>query len=242
MDNIDVVYAKEKGLGVYNTPAASSRSVAELVIAHAMTLSRHLHLANRSMPVKGNTEFGKLKKQCSEGRELLGQTIGIIGFGRIGQEVARLALGMGMKVIAADPYVEQAEIKIQIQQQNLSVQITTIPLADLLASADIITVHIPKADVPLIAKPDLEILKPGVLLINTARGGVFDEDAILEGLNSGVIGGAALDVFVGEPTPRIEILTHPKISLSPHIGGSTAEAQENVGKELAQLIINHFRQ
>lgn len=242
MDNIDVVYAKEKGLGVYNTPAASSRSVAELVIAHAMTLSRHLHLANRSMPVKGNTEFGKLKKQCSEGRELLGQTIGIIGFGRIGQEVARLALGMGMKVIAADPYVEQAEIKIQIQQQNLSVQITTIPLADLLASADIITVHIPKADVPLIAKPDLEILKQGVLLINTARGGVFDEDAILEGLNSGVIGGAALDVFVGEPTPRIEILTHPKISLSPHIGGSTAEAQENVGKELAQLIINHFRQ
>ena len=241
MDNIDVVYAKEKGLGVYNTPAASSRSVAELVIAHAMTLSRHLHLANRSMPVKGNTEFGKLKKQCSEGRELLGQTIGIIGFGRIGQEVARLALGMGMKVIAADPYVEQAEIKIQIQQQNLSVQITTIPLADLLASADIITVHIPKADVPLIAKPDLEILKQGVLLINTARGGVFDEDAILEGLNSGVIGGAALDVFVGEPTPRIEILTHPKISLSPHIGGSTAEAQENVGKELAQLIINHFR-
>ena len=241
MDNIDVVYAKEKGLGVYNTPAASSRSVAELVIAHAMTLSRHLHLANRAMPVKGNTEFGKLKKQCSEGRELLGQTIGIIGFGRIGQEVARLALGIGMKVIAADPYVEQAEIKIQIQQQNLSVQIITIPLADLLASADIITVHIPKADVPLIAKPDLEILKPGVLLINTARGGVFDEDAILEGLNSGVIGGAALDVFVGEPTPRIEILTHPKISLSPHIGGSTAEAQENVGKELAQLIINHFR-
>ena len=241
MDNIDVVYARERGLGVYNTPAASSRSVAELVIAHAMTLSRHLHLANRSMPVKGNTEFGKLKKQCSEGRELLGQTIGIIGFGRIGQEVARLALGMGMNVLAADPYVEQAEIKIQIQQEKVTIKITTIPLADLLASSDIITVHIPKADVPLIAKPDLDNLKRGVLLINTARGGVFDEDAILEGLESGVIGGAALDVFVGEPTPRADILSHPKISLSPHIGGSTAEAQENVGKELAQLIINHFR-
>lgn len=241
MDNIDVVYARERGLGVYNTPAASSRSVAELVIAHAMTLSRHLHLANRSMPVKGNTEFGKLKKQCSEGRELLGQTIGIIGFGRIGQEVARLALGMGMNVLAADPYVEQAEIKIQIQQEKVTIKISTIPLADLLASSDIITVHIPKADVPLIAKPDLDNLKRGVLLINTARGGVFDEDAILEGLESGVIGGAALDVFVGEPTPRADILSHPKISLSPHIGGSTAEAQENVGKELAQLIINHFR-
>ena len=240
MDNIDVVYARERGLGVYNTPAASSRSVAELVIAHAMTLSRHLHLANRSMPVKGGTEFGKLKKLCSEGRELLGQTIGIIGFGRIGQEVARLALGMGMNVVASDPYVEQAEIKIQIQQEKVSIKITTIPLADLLASSDIITVHIPKADVPLIAKPDLDILKRGVLLINTARGGVFDEDAILEGLNNGIIGGAALDVFVGEPTPRADILSHPKISLSPHIGGSTAEAQENVGKELAQLIINHF--
>ena len=241
MDNIDVVYARERGLGVYNTPAASSRSVAELVIAHAMTLSRHLHLANRTMPVKGNTEFGKLKKQCSEGREILGQTIGIIGFGRIGQEVAKLALGMGMKVIAADPYVAEAEIKIQIQQEKISIKIATIPLAELLASSDIITVHIPGADVPLIAKPDLEILKRGVLLINTARGGVFDEDAILEGLESGVIGGAALDVFVGEPTPRADLLSHPKISLSPHIGGSTAEAQENVGKELAQLIINHFR-
>ncbi len=244
MDNIDVVYAKEKGLSVYNTPAASSRSVAELVMGHAFTLMRQLHLANRSMPVSGQTDFGKLKKQCSEGRELSGKTIGIIGFGRIGQEVARIALGLGMNVVAADPYVAEANIEIKIPgaAATVNIKIVTGDLETLFNASDIITVHIPKADPPLIGHKELGQLKNGVILINTARGGVFDEDALLAGLNSGVIGGVGLDVFVGEPAPRIEILSHPKISLSPHIGGSTTEAQENVGKELAQLIINHFRQ
>ena len=109
-----------------------------------------------------------------------------------------------------------------------------------MSQSDIITIHIPKADKPIIGKDELSSLKKGVILINTARGGVFDEDALIEGLNSGQIGGAGLDVFVGEPTPRTDILTHPKISLTPHVGGSTAEAQENVGRELAGLIINHF--
>ncbi len=242
MDNIDVAYAREKGLGVYNTPAASSRSVAELVTGHAFTLIRHLHLANRAMPMTGNTEFAKLKKQCSEGNELLGKTIGIIGFGRIGQEVARIALGLGMKVIASDPFVEKASIVIRVQgtEQTIAVDIPTTDTSTLLRQSDIITIHIPKADKPVIGKDELAILKKGVILINTARGGVFDEDALIEGLSSGQIGGAGLDVFVGEPTPRADILTHPKISLTPHVGGSTAEAQENVGKELAELIINHF--
>ena len=242
MDNIDVAYAREKGLGVYNTPAASSRSVAELVIGHALTLYRLLHLANRAMPVGGNTEFAKLKKQCSEGHELLGKTIGIIGFGRIGQEVARIALGMGMRVIATDPFVKAATIVIRVQgsEQTISVPIETIDIQSLLSSADIITIHIPKADKPVIDQSNLSGLKKGVVLINTARGGVFDEDALLEGLQSGQIGGVGLDVFVGEPTPRADILHHPKISLTPHVGGSTAEAQENIGTELAQLIIQHF--
>ena len=242
MDNIDVAYAREKGLGVYNTPAASSRSVAELVTAHAFTLSRQLHLANRAMPVTGNTEFAKLKKQCSEGNELLGKTIGIIGFGRIGQEVARIALGLGMNVIASDPFVKEAKIVITIPgaQQSLSVDIHTTDINTLLSQSDIITIHIPKADKPVIGKEELAILKKGVILINTARGGVFDEDALIEGLNSGQIGGAGIDVFVGEPTPRADILTHPRISLTPHVGGSTVEAQENVGRELAGLIIGHF--
>ena len=242
MDNIDVAYAREKGLGVYNTPAASSRSVAELVTAHAFTLARQLHLANRAMPVTGNTEFAKLKKQCSEGNELLGKTIGIIGFGRIGQEVARIALGLGMNVIASDPFVKEAKIVITIPgaQQSLSVDIHTTDINTLLSQSDIITIHIPKADKPVIGKEELAILKKGVILINTARGGVFDEDALIEGLNSGQIGGAGIDVFVGEPTPRADILTHPRISLTPHVGGSTVEAQENVGRELAGLIIGHF--
>ncbi len=241
MDNIDVAYAKEKGLGVYNTPAASSRSVAELVIAHMLSLSRHLHMANRSMPASGQTDFGKLKKQASEGNEILGKTIGIIGFGRIGQEVAKMALGMGMKVMATDPFVKNAMLRLQIHgAERIEIPIETVDMETVLRQSDMITIHIPKSDKPIIGKEELSILKKGVLLVNTARGGVFDEDILLEGLNSGVIGGVGLDVFVGEPTPRADLLSHPKISLSPHIGGSTAEAQENVGKELAGLIIDHF--
>ncbi|HJW29602.1 MAG TPA: NAD(P)-dependent oxidoreductase [Saprospiraceae bacterium] len=242
MDNIDVAYAREKGIAVYNTPAASSRSVAELVFAHIFSLLRHLQAMNRAMPVTGQTEFGKLKKQSSEGNELLGKTIGIIGLGRIGQEVARMALGLGMKVIATDPFVKEADIEIRVAGASgtLQVHLQTVGIEAVLQQSDFITIHIPKADTPLIGMKELGQLKKGVLLINTARGGVFDEDAILSGLASGVIGGAGIDVFVGEPTPKIEILTHPKISLSPHIGGSTQEAQENIGKELAGLLIKHF--
>ncbi len=244
MDNIDVAYAKERGIGVYNTPAASSRSVAELVFGHIFTLARLLDVSNRSMPVTGQTDFGKLKKQCSDGFELLGKTIGIIGFGRIGQEVARMALGLGMSVIASDPFVKEAiiDIKVNGAEEKINVPIRTIDIKTLLAQSDIITIHIPKADKPVIGHDELSALRKGVLLVNTARGGVFDEDAILEGLASGQIGGAGIDVFIGEPMPRLDILTHSKISLSPHIGGSTAEAQANVGKELAGLIINHFRE
>jgi D-3-phosphoglycerate dehydrogenase len=242
MDNIDVAYARGKGIGVYNTPAASSRSVAELVFAHTFTLMRHLHAMNRAMPTKGHTEFGKLKKQSSEGNELLGKTMGIIGFGRIGQEVARMALGLGMQVVATDPFVKEATIEIKVAgaEGSLHVRIPTTDTDTLFGASDIITIHIPKADHPLIGMNELTKLKKGVLLINTARGGVFDEDAILAGLEDGTIGGAGLDVFTGEPTPGTELLTHPRISLSPHIGGSTVEAQENVGKELAGLIIQHF--
>jgi len=242
MDNIDVDYARQKGIGVYNTPAASSRSVAELVFAHAFNLSRQLQIMNRAMPVTGQTEFAKLKKQASEGSELFGKTIGIIGFGRIGQEVARMALGLGMHVVATDPFVKEANIAIQVSgaTATLNVVIPTRDFKTVFQKSDIITIHIPKADKPVIGVDELSQLKKGVILINTARGGVFDEEAILTGLASGIIGGAGIDVFDGEPTPRLEILTHPKISLSPHVGGSTLEAQENVGKELAGLIIKHF--
>jgi D-3-phosphoglycerate dehydrogenase / 2-oxoglutarate reductase len=243
MDNIDVAYAREKGIGVYNTPAASSRSVAELVFTHAFSIARLLQVMNRAMPVSGQTEFAKLKKQASEGSELLGKTIGIIGFGRIGQEVAKMALGLGMHVVATDPFVKEATISIHVSgaTSSLNVVIPTTDIKTVFQKSDIITIHIPKADKPVIGADELSQLKKGVILINTARGGVFDEEAILSGLASGIIGGAGIDVFVGEPTPRMEILSHPKISLSPHVGGSTIEAQENVGKELAGLIIHHFQ-
>lgn len=241
MDNIDVTYALEKGIAVYNTPAASSRSVAELVFAHAFTLSRQLHLANREMPSRGLADFGKLKKTCSAGYELLGKTIGIFGFGRIGQEVARMALGLGLEVLATDPYVSEATIELQVPGHvRIPVTIKTVEPEKVLAAADIITVHIPKADKPILGPANLDTLKKGVLLINTARGGVFDEDTLIAGLASGRIGGIGLDVFTGEPSPRQDLLTHPAISLSPHIGGSTIEAQKNVGVELATYIIGHF--
>ena len=204
MDNIDVEYARQKGIGVYNTPAASSRSVAELVFTHAFNLSRQLQIMNRAMPVVGQTEFAKLKKQASEGSELFGKTIGIIGFGRIGQEVARMALGLGMHVVATDPFVKEANIAIQVSgaTASLNVVIPTTDFKTVFQKSDIITIHIPKADKPVIGMDELSQLKKGVILINTARGGVFDEDAILAGLASGVIGGAGIDVFVGEPSPR----------------------------------------
>ena len=147
-----------------------------------------------------------------------------------------------MNVIASDPFVKEAKIVITIPgaQQSISMDIHTTDIKTLLSQSDIITIHIPKADKPVIGKEELSILKKGVILINTARGGVFDEDALIEGLNSGQIGGAGIDVFVGEPSPRADILTHPRISLTPHVGGSTVEAQENVGRELAGLIIGHF--
>lgn len=242
MDNIDVAYAREKGISVYNTPAASSRSVAELVFSHAFSLARFLHASNRAMPVSGSTDFGKLKKQSSAGFELTGKTIGIIGFGRIGQEVAKIALGMQMEIIAVDPFVSEVNLEIRIPgvAQPVVRSVKTESMDSLIARADIITVHIPKADPPVINHGNLDKLKKGVLLINTARGGVFDEDTLLAGLATGQIGGVGLDVFTGEPTPRKELLEHPMISLSPHVGGSTGEAQKNIGVELAGYIIQHF--
>lgn len=242
MDNIDVAYAREKGISVYNTPAASSRSVAELVFSHAFSLARLLHASNRAMPVRGQSDFASLKKQSSAGFELFGKTIGIVGFGRIGQEVAKMALGLQMDVVAVDPFVSEVKLEFSIPgvEQPVHRVIKTETMDSLFSRADIITVHIPKADPPVIQSSDLGKLKKGVLLINTARGGVFNEDALLEGLSTGQIGGVGLDVFVGEPSPRKDLLEHPMISLSPHVGGSTGEAQKNIGVELAGYIIQHF--
>ncbi|MFN8319138.1 MAG: D-2-hydroxyacid dehydrogenase [Saprospiraceae bacterium] len=238
LDNIDVEYAKSKGIAVVNTPAASSRSVAELAFAHIFALARFIHLANREMPEKGSSQFNELKKQFAAGIELEGKTIGIIGMGRIGQEAAKIAIGMGMDVVAYDPFVKSMNLQIGNKKHQMTVTIDGSSLEEVLASADFITLHVPGVSTPILGENEFSKMKKGAFVINAARGGVIDEDALLYALNSGHLAGAGLDVFVSEPNPRIDLLQHSKISLTPHTGASTAEAQEKVGGELASQIIS----
>lgn len=239
MDNIDVEYARAKGVHVINTPASSSESVAELVFAHLFSGVRFLHDANRNMPLEGDSNFDGLKKAYANGIELRGKTLGIIGFGRIGQATAKMALGLGMKVIAADKYVDNAEIRVDFYNgQFINVDIVTEPLEDLLQHADFITLHVPAQDGYVIGAPELAVMKNNVGIINCSRGGVIDEVALIDALDSGKVLFAGLDVFENEPTPEIKILMHPKISLTPHIGAATLEAQDRIGTELAEQIIS----
>jgi D-3-phosphoglycerate dehydrogenase / 2-oxoglutarate reductase len=240
MDNIDLEYARSKGIQVYNTPMASSRAVAELAIGHIFALARMIHLSNREM---GTGDFKQLKKDYEAGIQLRGKTLGIVGFGRIGQEVAKIGLGIGLNVIAHDPFVTDADIAIKInmfEDLALNVKIHTEPIEKIFREADFITFHIPGSTKPVVGAAELEIMKKGVLLINSARGGIIDETALLAALDSGKVGGAGLDVFDNEPTPKEAILKHPKISMTPHIGASTIEAQSYIGMELADKIIAFF--
>ncbi len=213
MDNIDVAYAREKGIHVINTPASSSESVAELVFAHLFSGVRFLHDANRNMPLEGDTNFDGLKKAYANGIELRGKTLGIIGFGRIGQAVAKMALGLGMKVIASDKYVGEAVIRVDFYNgQFINVDIQTEPMEDLFKHADFITLHVPAQEGYVIGRDELKGMKDNVGIINAARGGVIDEVALLEALDEGKVLFAGLDVFENETTPEIKILMHPKIS------------------------------
>ena len=238
MDNIDVDYARSKNIHVINTPSASSESVAELVFAHLFSGARFLPDSNRKMPVVGDSEFAKLKKSYEKGIELRGKTIGIIGMGRIGQEVARIALGLGMRVIAADNNVGRASIKVKFyNNQFINVDIETEPLEGVLRHADFITLHVPaQKDGYMIGEKEFAMMKDGVAVVNCSRGGVIDEEALISALDSGKVAFAGLDVFINEPTPSKEVLNHPKISLTPHTGASTVEAQDRIGLSLAEQI------
>ncbi len=242
LDNIDVQYAKAKGIEIINTPAASSQSVAELAFSHMFNLARFLHLSNREMPVKGNTQFKQLKKSYSRGIQLRGKNLGIIGFGRIGQEVGKIGLGLGMNILPVDLIVEEAIIDLPTPNDGvLAIRIPTVEFDEMLAKADFISLHVPSIGKPLLGKEELSKMKEGVILINTARGGSIDEAALLDALKNGKVAGAGLDVFENEPTPRKELLDHPSVSVSPHIGASTLEAQRNIGLELADKIITFFK-
>ena len=237
MDNIDVDYARSKGIHVINTPASSSQSVAELVFAHLFSGVRFLHDSNRTMPLEGDTRFDSLKKAYSNGIELRGKTIGIIGFGRIGQAVAKMALGLGMKVIASDKFLGKASIRVDFYNgQFINVEIETEPIDDLLKHSDFISLHVPAQDSYVIDKEEIAMMKDDVGIINCARGGLLNEVALLEALEENKILFAGLDVFEMEPNPEIQILMHPRISLTPHIGAATLEAQDRIGIELAEQI------
>lgn len=238
MDNIDVAYAKEKGIHVINTPAASSESVAELVFAHLFGGVRFLYDANRNMPLDGDSKFKQLKKAYAGGTELRGKTLGIIGFGRIGQATAKIALGIGMNVVYYDPYIEKSSIAVKFYDgQSISFDFEGIPKEELLKQADFISVHVPAQKEYVIGKRDFDMMKDGVGIVNAARGGVIDEVALVEAMEEEKVSFAGLDVYESEPKPEIKILMHPKISLTPHIGAATGEAQDRIGSELATQII-----
>lgn len=242
MDNIDVEYARSKGIAVVNTPAASSLSVAELVFAHLFTGVRFLQDANRRMPSEGATAFNKLKKEYAKGTELRGKTLGIIGFGRIGRETATLALGLGMNVLAYDLYPFSGKLTLKFQGDlSLDIPVETVALEEVIRNSDFITLHTPFADRPILGAAEFELVKPGVGIVNCSRGGTIDEQALIAALDSGKVAFAGLDVFDNEPAPLDALLKHAKISLTPHIGAATNEAQERIGEELASLIIAHFK-
>jgi len=240
MDNIDVEYARNKGVNVFNTPASSSQAVAELVMSHLYSMARGLYDANRQMPVNGLSDFKVLKKKYGKGIELRGKTLGIVGFGRIGQYLAKYALGNGMHVIAYDMYPINAEIPIEINEKVVHHEkVSTGSLEDLLGNADMISLHVPKQSdgSAVIGSTEIDKMKDGVLIVNTARGGSVDETALKSALASGKVAAAALDVFENEPTPDTELLQNDKLSLSPHIGAATVEAQARIGLEIVENIL-----
>ena len=237
MDNIDVEYARSKGINVINTPAASSSSVAELVFAHLYSGVRFLHESNRNMPLEGDSNFKGLKKAYAKGVELRGKTLGIIGFGRIGRETAKIALGIGMNVIAFDKFLESAEIKLEFMGgKSVDFNIKISKFEDLLKNSDFISLHVPAQKKHVIDKKEFDLMKEGVGIINAARGGVLNEIELVSALDSGKVSFAGLDTFENEPKPEIKLLMHPNISLTPHIGAATNEAQDRIGLELADQI------
>ena len=226
LDNIDVEAAKERGIEVKNTPKASSISVAELALAHMLALARSLPQATQSM------REGKWEKKAFKGVELYGKTLGVIGIGRIGREVAKRALCFGMRVIAYDKYITESPIP----------EVKMVSLEELLKESDFITLHIPPDPAgPVIGKAEIEKMKDGAYIINCARGGVVDEEALLDALDSGKLAGAGLDVFEEEPPTNERLLKHPKVTLTPHIGAQTKEAQARVGEEVAEIVISFAR-
>ena len=241
MDNIDVSYAKQKGIHVINTPAASSISVAELVFSHLFSCVRSLHISNREMPLDGDKDFKKLKKNYAGGSELRGKTLGIVGFGRIGREVAKIGIGIGMNIIFYDLHSQEAQIDINFfDGSTKTFMLKSSTFEKLLSKSDFISLHVPAQKDYIIGDKEFQLMKDGSGIINAARGGVIDEESLIKHIESGKVSFAALDTFENEPNPSIKILMNQNISLTPHIGAATKEAQKRIGIELADQIINIY--
>lgn len=243
LDNIDVDFAKSKNIAVLNTPAASSRSVAELAMAHLFGIVRSLPAVNKAMSLDGVSDFGALKKSASKGIELQGKKLGLIGFGRIGRATASIALGCGMEILAYDPFLTAGDVTLDLHpvyNHEFTINVKTVSKEELLANADFISLHIPGGQGYVLDTPEFEQMKDGVGVVNCARGGTINEAALLGAIKSGKVKYAATDVFEKEPPVNTDILRMNAVGLSPHIGASTEEAQERVGIELAQNIINFF--
>ncbi len=242
MDNIDVEYAKAKGILVINTPAASSNSVAELVFAHLFSGSRFLFDSNRNMPLEGEKKFKVLKKNYSNGIELRRKNLGIVGLGKIGREVARIGFGLGMNILGFDKFIEEKSIDVNFNDENAyTFKINLISFDEILEKSDFITLHVPAQKNFLIGKKEFKKMKKGTSIINASRGGIIDEQELIKNLDNGKIKFAGLDTFENEPTPSLSILMHPKISLTPHIGAATSEAQNRIGEELAKQICDFYK-
>lgn len=243
LDNIDIKAAGLANIPVVNTPNASSRSVAELVFAHMFSIARFLHQANREMPSRGIADFKELKKIYSEGFELTGKKIGIVGFGRIGQEVAKIAIGLGMEVLVYDYKQREFDLVVSLakpyQSHNFKITLKGKGLEEVLSTSDFVSVHTP-GSAEVIGSSEISNMKSGAILINCARGGVVNEIALADAIKSGHLSAAGVDVFENEPPTNDIILSLDNVSLSPHIGASTAEAQERVGIELADKIVSFF--
>ena len=242
MDNIDVEYAKSKGILVINTPAASSNSVAELVFAHLFSGSRFLYDSNRNMPLEGEKNFKNLKKNYSKGMELKNKNLGVIGLGKIGLEVSRIGFGIGMNILGFDKFINENSIEVKLNDQSdFTFKIDLTSLDELLEKSDFVTLHVPAQKEYIIGKKEFKKMKNGSAIINASRGGVVDEVELIRNLDTGKIKFAGLDTFENEPTPSVSILMHPKISLTPHIGAATSEAQDRIGEELAEQICEFYR-
>ena len=239
-DNIDTDYAEGSGIQIIQVADASANAIAELVFAHLLGMARFLHQSNREMPLEGDMNFNNLKKQFANGTELRGKTLGIIGMESAGQQVAKLALGLGMKVIAADVNADTS-ISIPIEfytGQVVDIDVDIVPFSELLTEADFISLHVNDNGNHILEAQAFEKMKDGVGIVNVAQAGLVDEIALVNAIESGKVSYAALDAFENQPTPEIQLLMNTELSLSPNIATSTIEANQKSGKELATQIIS----